>query len=286
MTGALPEILAQDIGGVDLQYLDYPGDGPTVIMLHATGFQPWLWHPIARELARDFRVIAPYFCDHRVADPEEGGLSWLVLADDLASFVERMGLEKPLMVGHSMGGTVATIAEVLEGPIAGRMVLIEPIFLPEEIYDLEITVEEHPLASRSIRRRSEWGDEEEARDYLRSRKLFEDWDDEVLELYLEHGMTQAENGALTLACQPGREAALFMGSNAKDPWPLLEDITCPVLLVEGADSENKQVIDLTRAAALIPDAELRAVEGAGHLVPMEKPREVLALIREFFEPAR
>jgi len=281
----MPEILAQDIGGVDLQYLNYPGDGPTVIMLHATGFQPWLWHPIARELADDFRVIAPYFCDHRVADPEQGGLSWLVLADDLAAFIERMGLVEPLIVGHSMGGTVATIAEVLEGPIAGRMVLIEPIFLPHEVYGMDITVEEHPLASKSIRRRSEWTDEGEAREYLHSRKLFEDWDDEVLELYLEHGMTQAENGGLTLTCQPGREAALFMGSTAKDPWPLLEKITCPVLLVEGAESENKQVIDLTLAASLIPNAELSVVEGAGHLVPMEKPREVLALIREFFETA-
>ena len=280
----MPKILSQDIGDVELQYLHYQGDGPTVVMLHATGFQPWLWHPIARELAGNFRVIAPYFCDHRVFDPEEGGLSWLVLADDLAAFTGRLGLEAPLIVGHSMGATVATIAEVLEGPIASRMVLIEPIFLPSGLYDFEITVEQHPLASRSIRRRSEWRDTAEAREYLRARKLFMDWDEEMLELYLEHGMTQAENGALTLACQPGREAALFMGSMVKDPWPLLDKISCPVLLVEGANSENKEVIDLARAASMIPGAELRAIEGAGHLVPMEKPRELLALIKEFFEP--
>jgi len=280
----LPEVLSQDIGDAQLQYLSYPGDGSTIVMLHATGFQPWLWHPIARELAGRFRVIAPYFCDHRVFDPEEGGLSWLVLADDLAAFTGRLGLEAPLIVGHSMGATVATIAEVLEGPIASRMVLIEPIFLPSGLYDFEITVEQHPLASRSIRRRSEWRDTAEAREYLRARKLFMDWDEEMLELYLEHGMTQAENGALTLACQPGREAALFMGSMVKDPWPLLDKISCPVLLVEGANSENKEVIDLARAASMIPGAELRAIEGAGHLVPMEKPRELLALIKEFFEP--
>jgi pimeloyl-ACP methyl ester carboxylesterase len=278
----MPEILSQDIGDVELQYLYYQGDGPTVVMLHATGFQPWLWHPIARELAGNFRVIAPYFCDHRVFNPEDGGLSWLLLANDLATLIERLGIIKPLIVGHSMGATVASITEVLKGPIASRMVLIEPIFLPSEYYGLDITVEQHPLASKSIRRRSGWSDEAEARDYLRARKLFMNWDEEMLDIYLEHGMTRADNGALTLACSPNREAALFMGGMEKDPWPLLERVSCPVLLIEGENSENRLAIDLERAASIIPRANLRVIPGAGHLVPMEKPRELLALILEFF----
>lgn len=279
----MPEILSQDIGDVDLQYLYYPGDGPTVVMLHATGFQPWLWHPIARELAGNFRVIAPYFCDHRVFNPEDGGLSWLLLADDLATLIERLGITKPLIVGHSMGATVASIAEVLKGPIASRMVLIEPIFLPSGYYGLDITVEQHPLASKSIRRRSGWRDETEARDYFRSKKLFMDWDEEMLDIYLEHGITRADNGALTLACSPNREAALFMGGMEQDPWPLLEKISCPVLLVEGENSENRLAIDLRRAASIIPRANLQVIPGAGHLVPMEKPHELLAVILEFFK---
>ncbi len=278
----MPEILSQDIGDIELQYLHYPGDGPTVVMLHATGFQPWLWHPIARELAGDFRVIAPYFCDHRVFDPEEGGLSWLVLADDLETLIRRLGITEPLIVGHSMGATVASIAEALKGPIASRMVLIEPIFLPSGYYELDITVEQHPLASKSIRRRSGWSDEDEARKYFSERKLFMYWDQEVLDLYLEHGVTKADNGALTLACHPKREAALFMGGMEQDPWPLLQKISCPVLLVEGENSENRMVIDLVRAASIIPGADLQIVADAGHLVPMEKPRELLALILEFF----
>jgi len=278
----MPEILTQDIGDVELQYLHYPGDGPTVVMLHATGFQPWLWHPIARELAGRFRVIAPYFCDHRVFDPEEGGLSWLVLADDLATFIGRLGIAEPLVVGHSMGATVASIAEALQGPIAARMVLIEPIFLPSGFYDMEITVEQHPLASKSIRRRSGWSDEAEAREYFTEKKLFANWDSETLDLYLEHGVTEAENGVLTLACTPKREAALFMGGMKQDPWTLIPKISCPVLLVEGENSENRKVIDLARAASMIPGADLQVVADAGHLVPMEKPREVLTLILEFF----
>jgi lipase len=282
MKQAMPEILAQDIGGVELQYLHYPGDGPTVLLLHATGFQPWLWHPIARELSGDFSVIAPYFCDHRVFDPEDGGMSWLILADDLATFIKRLGINWPLVVGHSMGATVASLTEALKGPVFSRMVLIEPIFLPSDYYNLSITVEQHPLASKSIRRRSNWNGRDEARDYFHSKKLFMNWDEEMLELYLEHGTTEADNGSLTLACQPSREAALFMGGMASDPWPLLKEITCPVLFVEGGNSENKMVIDLRRAASSVPGASLKVIEGAGHLVPMERPGEVLSLIEEFF----
>jgi len=277
-----PEILLQDVGEFELQYLHYPGDGPAVVMLHATGFLPWLWHPIARELAGRFRVIVPYFCDHRVSSPHEGGLSWRVIADDLNAFMRSLELSRPLMVGHSMGGTVAAVTEALHGPMASRMILIEPIFLPPALYETDLTVEQHPLASRSLRRRNKWESEEAAREYLLGKPLFANWDPEVLQLYLEHGMAVTQNGGLELACHPEREAALFMGGTAVDPWKLLDRITCPVLLVKGGKNENRAVIDLGQAASLIREAELRVVEEAGHLVPMEKPREVLELIVEFF----
>ncbi len=277
-----PEVLSQDIGEVELQYLHWPGEGPAVVMLHATGFLPWLWHPIARELAGPYRVIAPYFCDHRSFDPEEGGLSWLVIAEDLAVFMRRLGLEGPLVVGHSMGATVASIAEALHGPLAARMVLIEPIFLPSQFYAMDLTVEQHPLASKSVRRRNRWNGEEEARDYLSGKPLFSRWDREMLDLYLRHGMTETADGGLELSCHPKREAALFMGGMAVDPWELLAKVSCPVLLMEGEESENRLVVDLRRAAAVMPDAELEVVEGAGHLIPMEKPREVLSILRRFF----
>lgn len=277
-----PQTHAQDVDGIQLQYLDYPGSGAPIVMLHATGFQPWLWHPIARELSRDYRVIAPYFCDHRSPDAGKLTLSWQVLADDLAAFIERLGLEKPFFVGHSMGGTIATIVEALRGPIASRMVLIEPIFLPSSLYGVEITVQQHPLASRAIRRRNKWKNQAEARGYFAGKKLFADWDPEMLDLYLEHGLLSTDSGELTLACQPQREAALFMGAMSLDPWKSLAKVSCPVLFVEGENSENRDVIDLKLAASMMPHASLKTVPGAGHLLPMEKPRDTLNLIIDFF----
>jgi pimeloyl-ACP methyl ester carboxylesterase len=71
-----------------------------------------------------------------------------------------------------------------------------------------------------------------------------------------------------------------------DPWPLLSRISSPVLILEGEKSDNRGFINLDRVRTLIPDCGHHRVSSAGHLIPMEKPREVTRLIREFFRPLR
>jgi lipase len=284
--GHTPQICKQNIGDAELSYLLYEGDGPPLIFLHATGFQPWLWHPLARELACAYRIVAPSFCEHRETDPENGGLSWVTLAEDLVRLCNLLQLKKPFLVGHSMGGTVHLIAHALSGLQAMGMILIEPILLPKAFYHGRMSVDEHPFAAKAIRRTNFWHNRDEAMAYLRSRPLFQRWDDEMLDLYISHGMMGGENGGLKLTCTPQREAALFMGGRQFDPWPLLPKVSCPALLIEGEKSETVGFIDLNRMQSLIPDCKRHLVKDAGHLIPMERPQEVTRLIGEFFFPLR
>ena len=242
-------------------------------------FLPWLWHPIARELAKSHRVIAPYFCDHREGELEEGGLSWITLAADLAVLCEKLKLHKPILVGHSMGATVMTFAEGLNNVGASAMVLVEPIFFPEHLYHFNIQVEHHPLAVKSLMRRNNWHDMAEVRTYLKSKQLFANWEDEFLDLYVQYGTVQSETAELELTCPPPQEAALFMGGMVYDPWPILPKVTCPVLVLEGETSGNRQQIDLVRATSRFPNGRLQVIPDAGHLVPMEKPKQVLDIIK-------
>jgi lipase len=277
-----PEILIQKIDDAEIQYLHYKSSGPPLVLMHATGFNPWLWHPIARKLAPQYRVIAPYFCDHREGAPETGGVSWLFLARDLAHLCKKLSIDNPYMAGHSMGATVSIIAHAKYGLPAMKMMLIEPILLPEMVYDSRFTVDQHPLAAKSLKRRNTWADEDEAREYLKSKKLFARWNNEMMELYVHYGMKADVAGGLELSCNPRREAALFMGGNHYNPWPLLKKIKCPVMVVEGGTSENKMFIDLHKVAALIPGGAYHEVSKAGHLIPMEKPDEIAHLMLEFF----
>lgn len=283
MSEMKPLIRSQNIGHADLSYLLYDGNGPTIIFLHATGFLPWLWHPVARRLSPFYRVIIPYFSDHRHEDPAKGGINWLLLAEDFSLFCKRLHVENPLLVGHSMGATIATMVSALYGVQSSGMVLIEPIFLPRPFYLAQMSVNDHPLASKAIKRTNTWQNEAEAMKYLKSKELFNTWTDEMLELYVRHGMIRTDAGTLQLACSPQHEAALFMGGMQYDPWPLLPNVTCPVLIVEGDKSENRNFIDLTEVVSYLPQGSHKIIKDAGHLIPMELPEKTAALIDDYFQ---
>jgi pimeloyl-ACP methyl ester carboxylesterase len=278
---AIPELESQDVGGVELPYLHYPGNERKTVFCHATGFLPWLWHPVIEKLDFNDSIWAPYTCNYRGGDPHNGGLSWNTIARDLAFFCSARGIDLPLMIGHSMGATVSVISAAAFGIKPRGMILIEPILLPEEFYQMNINVEEHPLASKSIRRVSHWKSTDEASSYLNSRPLFSDWDEDVLELYKSYGMEKLPAGDVKLACAPQSEAALFMGGMSRNPWPLLPRISCPTLVIEGEKSPNIGLVDIRRAVSLLPGGRYAGVPDAGHLIPMQKPAEIATLINNF-----
>jgi pimeloyl-ACP methyl ester carboxylesterase len=277
----IPELQRQDVGGAELPFLFYTGGPRQMLFTHATGFLPWLWHPIIENFVPEHSVWAPYICNYRSCDPHEGGLAWNVVAEDLAAFCRARKIEDHLMVGHSMGATVSAMAVGMYGVKPRAMVLIEPIFLPEQFYEMTPSLEAHPLASKSMKRLNHWNSEEEAMSYLKSRSFFSSWDPEILYLYKQFGMEKMTQGDMRLTCTPESEAAMFMGGWCCNPWPLLEKISCPVLVIEGEKSTNIGLVDIQRAVSMLPQGKYGSVADAGHLIPMERPAEIAGIIKEY-----
>ena len=106
------------------------GRGPTVVLVHGLGSSASHWLPVARDLARDHRVVLVELPGHGLAPmPGELSLEDAARELDLAILSECDG--PVVLVGHSVGGLVA-VAEALRDPDRVRaLVLVETVLRPQ-----------------------------------------------------------------------------------------------------------------------------------------------------------
>jgi pimeloyl-ACP methyl ester carboxylesterase len=92
--------------GVDIHY-DVIGDGPPVVLVHGITDTGADWAPIDQRLATDHTVITLDLRGHGESGDADD-YSALAMTQDLAAVVAAVGIDRPLLVGHSLGGVVVT----------------------------------------------------------------------------------------------------------------------------------------------------------------------------------
>lgn len=93
------------VGGVTLAY-DVRGDGPPMVLLHGLGERASGWDPVRPALAADHTTYAVDLRGHGDSD-WPGVYSHDVIEADVTGLLDRLGLTRVVLVGHSMGGSVA-----------------------------------------------------------------------------------------------------------------------------------------------------------------------------------
>ena len=92
------------LNGLRFRYLEYPGDGeaeaPPVVLLHGLASNARWWVLVGPLLARRFRVFALDQRGHGESDTPDSGYDFGTVPGDLAAFVNELGLERPVVVGH------------------------------------------------------------------------------------------------------------------------------------------------------------------------------------------
>src|SRR5258705_7851352 len=100
---------AVEVDGVALAYR-VAGDPacPPMVLLHGLGDDEGDWHTVLSTLADRYRVYALDLRGHgRSSHP--GRYSFELMRDDVTGFLDAVGVERCVMIGHSMGGTVAML---------------------------------------------------------------------------------------------------------------------------------------------------------------------------------
>lgn len=269
--------------GVSLAVQDWGGDGPVALCAHANGFCGPLWRPVAAELAGDVRVIAFDARGHgRSSAPQAGdAYRWSELADDIVALAEALadacGIDRiDLGVGNSLGGTCMLVAAAAAPERLARLLLVDPVILPRERY-AHPGVHVGPLARGALRRQRRFASWADVLAGYRTHPFFADWADGALELYVEHGFVETEDGEVVLRCAPEVEAAVFERATTLDPFAAAEALVVPGTVLHARDSFPRAPFEeLVRSAPTLRLADL----GAGHLAPLTDPARVAGLIRQ------
>jgi lipase len=269
---------------VRLHYVDWGGEGPPLVLVHATGFHARLWDPYAVRLHDRFRVIAIDQRGHGESGMPLNGFDWGHFAEDLHAFIRALGIEGCSAVGHSSGGTAVGVCAGRYPGSIGRVVLIDPVLRDSRGIGFP-PGGPNPMAERTRRRRAVWESPHQFEEAMRSRPAFARWRPEYLTLYAHHGLRRRPDHHYELKCRPGVEAQVYEGALTHDPWPALSRLTVPVLLMRATMNESGRVPLPADAVSRIPNCRDLAVS-ATHFIPMEEPETVHETLEGFLSVVR
>jgi pimeloyl-ACP methyl ester carboxylesterase len=234
------------------------GEGPGLLLVHAGVCDRRMWDGIFEDLARDHRVLR---VDMRGFGETPEATEPHILGDDLHDALDAAGIDRAIVVGNSFGGRSSLELAVLHPERVSALLL------------LATGIPDHDW-SEQVRR---FGAEEE--------RLIEAGDiDGAVALNVEM-WSRGPYGDRVAEMQ--RRAFDLMSDDYVDPTgldPPLSDqvgaIGCPTLIVSGEEDvpDFAEIADML--ASRIPGAQRRSVARAGHLISMDRPGEVLALVRE------
>jgi len=250
-----------ELNGVGLRYeLSGKGDR-TVVLVHEMGGSLESWDDVAPQLAESRRVLRYDTRGAGLSQKARGELSLDTMADDIAALLDHSGIAgKVALAGIAVGGAIALRTALAHPDQVERLVLVDP-GLPAWDWTEGI--------------RGYWAEEE---------RLFEAGDiDGAVEVNMEFWVKPEHRNEV----RPQQRHAFELQSAHEEPeliWPemaSLSTLTMPTLVVLGEDDYADFLAIGEHLASEIPDAELVVVPGAGHLVGIDQPEELNALLLEF-----
>jgi pimeloyl-ACP methyl ester carboxylesterase len=251
------------------------GDGPVVLICHATGFCGRAYEPLARLLAAHFKVWAIDFAGHGDSDlPANGDFDWRGMVRQLVQ-AKRAISSEPLacVIGHSMGGAVALQSAADHPGLFASAYVFEPAVTPKSPPGGRTG--RNPMADGARRRQDTFGSRASAMWRYAARPPLSQLESASLAAYVEHGFRELPDGSVTLKCTPESEASTFESSAAINV-ETVATASLPTLCVAGGELGSPLAAMIPLLAKALPNAEQRIHRYLGHFGPLQSP----ALIAE------
>ncbi|MBO1332078.1 alpha/beta fold hydrolase [Streptomyces sp. VRA16 Mangrove soil] len=248
--------------GVRLACRDWGGEGPPVVLLHGLAGHAGEWDGLAASLRHRHRVVAVDQRGHGASERLPGDVSRAAYVADVGAVTGRLGLDRPVLIGQSLGAHTALLAAATGLCRAAVLVEAGPgradPALPKEIGGW-LDTWPAPFPSRRA-----------AVDFFGGGAAGEGWADGLEE----------RDGGLWPRFDRDVMVASLEENTGRDVWDEWTAITCPTLLVLGQNGiiGTEEVDAMFRAR---PDLLAVSVPGTGHDVHLERGDALRQVIEAF-----
>lgn len=267
----------------DICYFEWgePDNGPSVLLLHATGFHARCWDQLIAAFPDGTHVIAVDQLGHgRSAAPIV--TDWAPVGDATAELVQSLGIRFAVGAGHSMGGHCLVQVTARHPELIDRLVLIDPVIMERSFYQ---NPPDYRATSEMVaKRRNSWTGPDEMFERFKDRHPYSLWAPAVLRDYCAHGLLPDGQGGYRLACPPQTEASVYATSASVDPWPMIDAIDQPVTVLRAPKIEQDGAFDFATSptpaglAGSLTNGTDVYLPDLTHFMPMQDPKRIAELI--------
>lgn len=258
---------------VEVAVHDLGGDGPALVLAHATGFHGRAWGRLATALAGRFHCWSLDFRGHGDSSrPEPADFDWTGFGDDILAVVGGLGLHRPFGFGHSQGGTAFLLAEQARPGTFAALYLYEAVAFPPD--QAGAPMDDHPLVVGALRRHDTFESADAAVAHLAPKRPLARIHPEALRAYVDHGVTAHPDGGVRLKCRRDDEAQVYRMGQRNPAFQHLGEVRCPVTVARGSSSVSLTGDLAARQVAQLPAGRLEVLDDLGHFGPLEDPTRV------------
>ncbi len=266
-------------GRLELYARDYPGAGPSLLLMHGLTRNGADFAELADRLAGRFRVIVP---DQRGRgrsqyDPEPANYTPLTYCADMLGLIARLQLERPVLMGTSMGGLMAMVMGSM-APAAYRGIVLNdvgPVVDPAGLARIASYVGEAPGIT-------DWTG---AVAFCKAANgtAFPHYGDADWAKFAQRLFREDADGVPRLAYDPAIAIGLA-GTDASvvppDLWPMWDALAAlPILAIRGGQSDILNAATLAEMGKRHPGMRTAIVPGVGHAPMLDEPVAVAAIER-------
>jgi pimeloyl-ACP methyl ester carboxylesterase len=252
-------------------------DAPPIVLLHGGHQSAHSWDLVSLSLARHYRVLA---LDQRGHGDSEWSrdvtYSNHEMSLDAEAFIAAMAVDRPILIGHSMGGRNSLLLTRRSQHLLRALVVVD--------VGPEVSEKGRAAIAGFVQAAQEFDDLEH---FVRKVREYDPYRPRAhIDRTVKYNMLERADGKYISKCDSNpRRLGIVRGAGPQENITL-EDARAfdlPVLLVRGADSNILEADAAERFAAALPQGRLATVPNAGHNVHGQNTLGFLQALSGFLE---